>query len=112
MKATDDYLLFLHSHGLSLKDSLGIKDIALTRENTLKAVSLLREARLLILGGDVYFDDGRRITVAYANWHTDRIADESHDDYSSRSCDSSESYISSFPTKKGLTPLFVLVVNS
>jgi hypothetical protein len=103
------YLQFLASTGMSLQQ-LGLEDIALQREDALTAVEILQQQSIPILGGDVYFVRDGRAEPAYANWHCDSRTDERPADYLSRSCQDARQYITAFPDRDGVTPVFVLVV--
>jgi hypothetical protein len=107
MSKGDRYRGLLAEQGVSL-DSLGSKEVALDRRNALEAVKLLAEDRIPILGGDVYFYHEGRMTVAYANWYTEREADESEGVYLQRSWEKAKDYISHFPESAEKTPMFVL----
>jgi hypothetical protein len=98
-----------------LAERVGLKpyaespELALTRKDALKALSLLRDANFPVLGGDVYTRVGDDIRVAYANWHADPLPSEDRDTYVRRSIETSENYIQKYPERVGETPLFVLV---
>jgi len=103
-----EYMRFLASNGVSLA-ALGIHDVALRRDDTLRAATLLRTARVPILGGDVYFRRANRIEYAYANWHADAKSTEDRDTYLHRSWEMTEKYVKEFPDAQGTEILFSLV---
>ncbi|MGH7155823.1 MAG: Imm40 family immunity protein, partial [Acetobacteraceae bacterium] len=111
MVTLEEFDGLLTRSGVSLA-SLGIRDIALSRSNALKAVELLRRAKFPILGGDVYFRRGDRIEVAYANWYADPEPSEDHDTYLRRRWDKAETYLKNFPETTDAEVLFALVVKS
>ena len=99
----------LVSRGISLQE-LGLKEVALTRADALKAVELLRASSVPILGGDVYFVRGECVEQAFANWHTDRHPGEGRGEFAERSSRQSAKYIEAFPHRPDVTSAFVLVV--
>jgi hypothetical protein len=111
MSTSEKFDGLLIRSGVSLA-SLGIRDIGLSRSNALEAVKLLRRAKLLILGGDVYFRRGDRIEVAYANWYADPEPSEDHETYLRRSWNKAETYLKNFPEPTDAEVLFALVVKS
>ena len=102
-----EYQLLLQHAGIN--PFSGSTELALRRQDALKAVSLLSHANLPILGGDVYAKVGDKIQAAYANWYADRLPSEDRDTYVRRSIETSENYIQKYPERVGETPLFVLV---
>jgi hypothetical protein len=104
-----EYRALLESRGIPLR-SLGIAETALSRDDAILAVSLLRSASIPILGGDVYFKKATGIESAYANWHSDQMNGEDRDSFVTRSCFESKNYIESFPSTED-TAIFVLVIN-
>lgn len=109
MIISEDYQKFLDDKGIPLKE-LGIRDIALERADALRAVEILRNASLPILGGDVYLKRGNKVESAYADWHSDRRSGEELDAYFARSWTTTEDYIKRYPQPPDGTPLFSLVV--
>jgi hypothetical protein len=105
------YQHLLDEHGVIL-DQLGLADVALEATYALKAIEILREERLAILGGDVFFKRENQVEIAYANWHADKSAAEPFFTYAERSCVAAMNYISRFPARKDAVPLFTLVVQS
>lgn len=104
---TEDYEQILAAKGVSL-GKLGLREVALRREDALDAIQAFRESSLPILGGDVYFEQQGNVEPAYANWYVDRHDGESREEFADRSCSRAEKYIADFPgTDK--QPLFVLV---
>lgn len=109
MKNAVDYQQLLDAKGVPLQ-SLGIRDIALERDDALRAVEFLRNASVSILGGDVYVKRGDKIELAYADWHSDPMPGESSNDYLARSWATTESYIKAYPQPSNGMTLFALVV--
>jgi hypothetical protein len=108
MRNKEEYTTLLESKGIPLA-MLGVRDIALRRNDALQAVECLRAAEIPILGGDVYFQRNGRIEAAYANWHADPKREEDWNAYLRRSWSSTEDYIRGFPDNKDIEPLFSLV---
>jgi hypothetical protein len=108
MNLPDSYRSLLDRSGISLQNP-GLNEKALKRVDALYAVTVLRDAGVPILGGDVYFRHGNRIELAYANWHADPKPGEDRHVYLKRSWDTTESYVKRFPDTKDKEPLFVLV---
>ena len=102
------YYQLLEDRGVSL-EQLGLHELALRREDALAAIDLLEAAERPILGGDVFFIQGERVELAYANWSTSSKASESVSDYVARCCRDSRKYITDFPHYEDRTPIFVLV---
>ena len=107
MNTFHQFQILLQNNGIPL-DDLGLREVALKRNDALAAVDLLRKASRSISGGDVYFKHGNKIEIAYANWHSDPKADENPEQFMQRSCFETKDYIEKFPDSESL-PLFVLV---
>jgi lipoprotein NlpI len=108
MTMTENYAQLLATRGVSL-DRLGLRAVALRRDDALAAIKALRESSVPILGGDVYFEHGENVESAYANWYVDKQDTESRTDFAARSCSKAENYVASFPKRTDKQPLFVLV---
>jgi hypothetical protein len=111
MTMTETYAQLLATKGVSL-GRLGLREVALRREDALGAIRVLRESSVPILGGDVYFEHQGSIEPAYANWYVDRQDAEPRKDFADRSCSKAESYVAGFPKGTDKQPLFVLVPSS
>jgi hypothetical protein len=109
MTMSPEFDEFLTKSGISLA-SLDIDDTGLLRSDALKAVEILRQAKLAILGGDVYFRRGDQITIACANWHTQRKPSEDRESYLRRSWEKTEMYLKSFREPSDAEVLFSMVV--
>lgn len=97
------YSSFLAANGVSLEE-LGLQERAFTRSDAKRAVQILRELVVPILGGDVYFQRaGRRIEPAYANWHVDKERDESPNAFADRSWSRPSSMLIEFPMHRTLS---------
>ena len=104
-----DYQEFRQLRGISLS-AIGQQDFGFYRSDALHAVSLLENAGIPILGGDVYEFQTHHIRPAYSNWHVDRVVTESSDDFAIRSWDATRLYIAGYPEPVGWSPIFVFVV--
>jgi hypothetical protein len=109
MTDSKEFEELLKNAGISLA-TLGLRDIGLLRNDALRAVEILRNTNLPILGGDVYFRRKDRIKFAYANWIADPNPSEDRETYLRRSWDTTEAYLRSFPESSDTEPLFVIVV--
>jgi hypothetical protein len=110
MKTSLRYECLLDEHGITLVEDFGVADVALKLEYALLAIEFLKEDGIPILGGDVFFQVGNALELAYANWFTKQRADEDFDDFIKRTYSESLDYITTFPPKMNATPLFALVV--
>lgn len=108
MTVKNDYYHILATRGFSLK-RLGLVEIALRREDALRAIHTLRELKVSVLGGDVYLEHQGKIEPTFDNWYVDRKESEPHEAFVMRSCVKAESYVVSFPECSGKQLLFVLV---
>jgi len=108
MSNFDKYNLLLMSKGIRLS-ALGIREFALKRSDALEGLMLLRQARVPVLGGDVYLCRDLRIEPAYANWHTEQALGEDWHGYLRRSWDATEAYLESFHAIGNAEAIFVLV---
>jgi hypothetical protein len=105
---TDRYAQLLAEKGVAL-DKLGLREVALRREDALSAIQALKESSVPILGGDMYFDHQGGVEPAYANWYVDRQGAESRKEFAERSCLKAKDYVASFPDRTDKHSLFVLV---
>ena len=110
MLTSKSYQEILHSKGLRL-NQLGIEEIALSRHDALRAIGFLESDLIPILGGDVYYRSGSKIEVAYDNWHSDPVPEETQSDFLRRGWKTAREYIEAFPERQGVDLLFVLVVD-
>jgi hypothetical protein len=99
---------FVSYRGVSL-ELLGLSERALSREDAMRAVELVRNAGVPILGGDVYVDQNGEVASAYANWYVERGERESEKAFAARSYSESRAYISGYPDPPDGMPMFVLV---
>jgi hypothetical protein len=110
MNSEAEYRKLLESRGISLQCP-GLAEIALSREDAILAVGLLRSASIPILGGDVYYKKVAGIESAFANWHSDPMDGEDRGNFVTRSCLETLNYIENFPSTETM-PIFVLVIDS
>jgi hypothetical protein len=64
------YNAFVAKVGISLLDELNLEDSALTRDNYMISINLLREGGVLILGGEAYYRKANTIVLAFHAWAT------------------------------------------
>ena len=108
MRLPAEYQQLIENRGISLGE-FGISDVALNCEDALRAIELLQASFTRILGGDVYVRKSDRIELAYANWHSDPTATETHDQFAERSCLEAKRYISEYPLSEAV-PIFGLAI--
>ena len=108
---TKDYAQLLATKGVSL-GQLGLEEVALRREDALRAIRVLQESSVPILGGDVYFEQQGGVESAYASWYVDKQDNESRKTFADRSCLKAKNYVVEFPKSLDKQPLFVLVPSS
>jgi hypothetical protein len=81
---------------------------ALTKEQALAAVGRLRDAKCILLGGDVLSGPGKNFSPTYDNWYFEPSSPPTAEDPSSSAYKAS-SYIKSYPVEDAY---FVLVPRS
>ncbi|XUY30442.1 hypothetical protein RMR21_025845 (plasmid) [Agrobacterium sp. rho-8.1] len=81
---------------------------ALTKEQALVAIGKLRDAKCILLGGDVLNGPGKNFSHTYDNWYFELSSPPSPDDLSLSALKAS-SYISDYPVEDAY---FVLVPRS
>jgi len=109
MKLPLEYQQLIENRGISLGE-FGISDVPLNREDAVRAIELLQASFTPILGGDVYVRRLDGIELAYANWHSDPTATETHAQFAERSCLEAKRYISEYPLSEEI-PIFGLVID-
>jgi hypothetical protein len=109
MKISKDFEKLLADRGVSLED-LGLQDIALRRNDAIRAIQLLLRDSIPVLGGDVYYHEDSRNSIAYANWYCEPEGGENVAAFATRSCKRASEYINRFPELEGREPVFALVV--
>jgi hypothetical protein len=97
MESTTNYFDFIKEKGRPLSEiNPGSDEIALTIDNALNGLELLKTSHVEILGGDIFSEDNGELIYAYQlwgeeyhylNWSCDRLNSESKDDYLKRSYD-------------------------
>ncbi|CAN7236536.1 hypothetical protein [Neorhizobium sp. LjRoot104] len=78
---------------------------ALTKEQALTAIGLLRDAKYILLGGDVLYGPEKNFSHAYANWYFEPSSPPAPGDLSSSALKAS-SYVDGYPIEDAY---FVLV---
>src|SRR6478609_3727244 len=78
---------------------LGVREVALIRQNAVDIISALQGSKWAILGGDVLVERDGAFRHSGDSWHTDRMADDSCPEFIDRSHRESRSYIERFPEK-------------
>ena len=98
MKTILDYLNFLREKGISLSErTFGNDEFALNISDALRALDILYESQIVILGGDILSEKGNGEFIYayqllgdgqeyhYLNWYCDKQEDESQEEYAKRS---------------------------
>jgi hypothetical protein len=109
MNISKDYQKMLVARGIVLSD-LGLQDVALRKADALQAIKLLQVDSIPVLGGDVYYRENSKSSIAYANWYCEPTIGEDIQAFSSRSCAKATEYISQFPDLAGKESIFVIVI--
>jgi hypothetical protein len=109
MNISKDYQKMLVEKGIVLSE-LGLQDVALRKADALQAIKLLQIDSVPVLGGDAYYRENSKNSVAYANWYCEPIVGEDIRVFSSRSCAKATDYISQFPDLAGKESIFVIVI--
>lgn len=97
MKSISIYRDFLKEKGKPLSEiNPGSDEIALTVEDALQALELIKDSEEIILGGDILSEDNNELIYAYQlwgeeyhvlNWCCDRTSNESKEAYLKRCYD-------------------------
>lgn len=110
MTTAETFQQLLDEKGIPLPE-LGIRDIALSREDALLAVAFLKKESVPILGGDVYLKRGNKMEADVSSWHSDPKPGENRAEYLARSWATTEEYLRNFPQQPtGIVPFFSMVV--
>lgn len=102
------YEKFLLQHGQPL-EVLATNGRALSRADALRAVDLLEEARVPVLGGQVFFSKDAIFERAPAGWYAELPKGQSYEQFVSRTCIEGRAYISKFPEPLDAVPMFSLL---
>jgi len=109
MKKSIEFEELLKRLGVSLQNP-GVSEVGLARADALRAVELLRDAKIAILGGDVYLRQQDRVRPWFPNnWTVNPSLGEDRHAYLRRSWERAEAYIKEFPHPVDGEPLFVIV---
>lgn len=100
---------FIIRHGIHLSTHIGVDEFALLKSDALKALQMLQEHRIPVLGGDVYCNDNGKIKYTYDNWYCDRENNENNDEYALRSIINAKYFIENYTLLGNGSPIFVLV---
>jgi len=97
--------------GRSLED-IGVRNWALTKEQTLTALDQFEAEGIAILGGDVYEVQRECLQSNYDNWYCDREENESKSAFVSRSIAKARDYVTTYKLKRGAECFFAIVPDS
>lgn len=103
MKPISIYLNFLRSKGRFLSEiNPGSDNLVLSAKDALKAINLIQNANLRIVGGDILTNDNEKLKYAYhvwgkkyhyLNWSCEELENELLEDYKKRSYEFAENAI-------------------
>ena len=95
MKQISIYLNFIREKGRPLSEiNPGSSEMALTVNETLQAIDLLKGSQIVIFGGDILTEENNKLIYAYQlwgdkyiylNWYCEKTDTESQIDYANRS---------------------------
>lgn len=102
------FQIWLEENGRKRTESVG-GEIVLGKETALKAIDLLEDAKLIVLGGDVYRLNDNFYDPTYDNWYCEQDNDESSQHFSKRSIEIARRYISQYSDPLDGTIWYVLV---
>lgn len=104
MSSISEYINFIGKKGRALSEiNPGSDEVALTVDDALLALELLRNGQTIILGGDILSEENNGLTYAYQlwgeeyiylNWYCDKINNESEGEYLQRSYEVAKTGIS------------------
>lgn len=97
--------------GRSLED-IGVRNWALTREQTLIALDQFGAEGIAILGGDVYEIQREGLQLNYDNWYCDRKDSESESSFVYRSIAKAREYITNYKLDQDKECFFAIVPES
>jgi hypothetical protein len=97
MHKISNFLKFIKTNGKPLSQiNPGSDEIALTVNDALQALEILKESQTIILGGDILSEENNNLIYAYQlwgeeyqylNWYCDRADNEDEEVYLKRSFD-------------------------
>lgn len=93
--------------GRSFRDK-GLQEVGLPKSEALRAVRVLREAGVGVLGADVWACIRGEWGIA-GNWYAEPKTGEDELEFAIRSCEQAATYVSQFPELDGCVAFFVLV---
>lgn len=89
-------------------ESLGINEVAFSKEKAISEIKQCEEQKKLILGGDVYLLKKDKIIITGDSWFiSDKHVEENNIEYSIKK---SLEYIEKYNARKGI-PIFSLVIS-
>src|SRR5690606_21517807 len=98
------------SHGVPRTDAEG-GELALTKADALKAIELLSDSGIGILGGDVYeVESDGYFRPTYDNWYCNKD-DFPPSDFAKKSLKKASQYIESYRESENISIRYVLVID-
>jgi len=92
--------------------SVGVRNWALTKEQSLIALNNFEDEGIAILGGDVYEMGSEGLQPNYDSWYCERKENEKMSLYLSRSILKARNYIVNYKSKRKTECFFVIVPES
>lgn len=95
----DNYIEFVKTNGINLKD-MGICSYILGYDNAIKALEILKNNKIPILGGDLYVKNGNKFETSSESWYCNQIHGEPRNNYALRSYIKAIDYLKIFEPQK------------
>ncbi len=108
----NQYIKFIRERGIPLQPKVGTKGRAFTKEDALKAVDILRQSNVSILGGDVLIEKNSEWKYEVASWHSDQSQDESVEKLIRRSLNETKEFIKNYQEDAEGKNYFILIIDS
>ncbi|GKS77988.1 hypothetical protein AVME950_23850 [Acidovorax sp. SUPP950] len=100
IKIPDAFFLIFEQEGISLENE-GVKEIALPPDAAVRAIEILRIARVAIKGGEVWEKFGDRFKPTYDGWNLEREDCRNEDDYVEASLEAAKKLAIFYMSQKG-----------
>jgi hypothetical protein len=111
MNDIKEFESLLKQHGYDLR-SIGVKGAALMQAHALKAIEILENQNIPILGGDVFVLKEKKIDFSYDNWYCDEEDFDNYEEYIRMSWETARKYIKLFKENDNEIYMFQIVIDS
>lgn len=89
-----EYANFIQKKGRSMSEiNPGSNEWALKIDDALEAIELLKDTAIVILGGDVIFEEKGKLSFGSESWHVDKKKNENQQEFTTRSHEESKKYV-------------------